>query len=184
MTGRRSADAADHRIAVERGLALGADGYEVSASYDVFRKAGCEVNPRLKRGGSGDQRARDRVVGIRGGGLHPAYPGRQLQNRRPERPAAEPAAGRVVRIVGNRGAALQQPQTIIENRALTCVENVVRLELVIVSCSVMVRQSIWPLESAAVVSAKPVLLLLGLTPLVIRASGAGELGRMRLQVCL
>ena len=119
-----------------------------SKDTGVRRKAGCEVNPRLKRGGSGDQRARDRVVGIRGGGLHPAYPGRQLQNRRPERPAAEPAAGRVVRIVGNRGAALQQPQTIIENRALTCVENVVRLELVIVSCSVMVRQSVCPLESA------------------------------------
>ena len=94
------------------------------------------------------QRASDRVVGIRGGGLHPAYPGRQLQNRRPERPAAEPAAGRVVRIVGNRGAALQQLQTKIENRALTCIENVVRLELVIVACSVMVRQSIWPFESA------------------------------------
>ena len=53
-------------IAVERGLALGADGYEVSAGYDVFREAGCDVNPRLKRGGGGDQRARDRVVGIRG----------------------------------------------------------------------------------------------------------------------
>ena len=82
----------------------------------------------------------------------------------------------MIRIVGNRGAALQQLQSIIENRSLTCVENVVRLELVIVSCSVMVRQSIWPLESAAVVSAKPVLLLPGLTPLVIRAAGAGELG--------
>ena len=54
----------------------------------------------------------------------------------------------MIRIVGNRGAALQQLQSIIENRSLTCVENVVRLELVIVSCSVMVRQSIWPLESA------------------------------------
>ena len=72
----------------------------------------------------------------------------------------------MVRIVGNRDAALQQLQTIIENRALTCVENVVRLEVVIVPCSVMVRQSIWPLESAAVVSAKPVLLLLGLTAMM------------------
>ena len=53
-------------IAVKRGLALGADGYEVSAGYDVFREAGCDVNPRLERGGSGDQRTRDRVVGIRG----------------------------------------------------------------------------------------------------------------------
>ena len=51
----------------------------------------------------------------------------------------------MIRIVGNRGAALQQLQTLIENRALTCFENVVRLELVIVSCSVMVRQSIWEL---------------------------------------
>ena len=51
----------------------------------------------------------------------------------------------MVRIVGNRGAALEQLQTIIENRALTCVENVVRLELVIVSCSVIVRQSVWEL---------------------------------------
>ena len=74
--------------------------------------------------------------------LHPAYPGRQLENRRPERPAAEPAAGRMIRIVGNRGAALQQLQSIIANRSLTCVENVVRVELVIVSCSVMVRQSV------------------------------------------
>ena len=81
----------------------------------------------------------------------------------------------MVRIVGNRGAALQQLQTIVENRALTCVENVVPLAMIAL-CSVMVRQSIWPLESAAVVSAKPVLLLLGLTPLVIRAAGAGELG--------
>ena len=48
----------------------------------------------------------------------------------------------MIRIVGNRGAALQQLQTIIENRALTCVENVVRLEVVIVPCSVMVRQSV------------------------------------------
>ena len=37
------------------------------------------------------------------------------------------AAGRMVRIVGNRGAALQQLQTKIENRALTCIENVVPL---------------------------------------------------------
>ena len=109
-----------------------------SKDTGVRREAGCEPDPRLKRGGGGDQRASDRVVGIRGGGLHPAYPGRQLENGRPERPAA----GRVVRGVGNRGAALQQLQTIIENRALTCIENVVRLELVIVSCSVMVRQSV------------------------------------------
>ncbi len=112
-----------------------------SKDTGVLRKAGCKPDPRLERGG-GDQRASDRVVGIRGGGLHPAYPGRQLENRRPERPAAEPAAGRVVRIVGNRGAALQQLQTRVENRALTCVENVVQLELVIASCSVIVRQSV------------------------------------------
>ena len=54
----------------------------------------------------------------------------------------------MVRIVGNRGAALQQLQTRVENRARPCIENVVRLEVVIVSCSVMVRQSIWPLASA------------------------------------
>ena len=52
-------------IAVEHGLALWADGYEVNAGNNVLREAGCEVNPRLERGGSGDQRARDRVVGIR-----------------------------------------------------------------------------------------------------------------------
>ena len=131
-------------IAVERGLALAANGYEVNAGNNVLGEAGREVNPRLERGGGGDQSARDRVVWIRGRGLHPAYPGRQLQNRRPERPAAEPVSGRMVRIVGNRSAALQQLQTIIENRALTCVENVVRLEVVIVSCSVIVRQSVWP----------------------------------------
>ena len=51
-------------IAVERGLALGADGYEVNAVNNVLREAGREVNPRLERGGGGDQRAR--VVGIRG----------------------------------------------------------------------------------------------------------------------
>ena len=52
-------------IAVEHGLALGTDGYEVSAGYRVVREAACEVNPGLERGG-GDQRARDQVIGMRG----------------------------------------------------------------------------------------------------------------------
>ena len=107
----------------KRGLALGADGYEVNPGYDVLRETGCGVDPRLERGGGGDERARDPAIGMHRGCLHPAYPGRQLQDRRPERPAA----GRMVRIVGNRGAALQQLQTKIENRALTCIENVVPL---------------------------------------------------------
>ena len=78
-------------IAVERGLALGADGYEVSAGYDVFGKLGVTVNPRLKRGGGGDQAP---AIGWSG------YAGEACTQRiqeaargtAAERPAVEPAA--------------------------------------------------------------------------------------------
>ena len=53
-------------IAVKRGLSLGADGYEMNPGNSVLREARSEVNPRLQRGGGGDQRPRDPVIGMRG----------------------------------------------------------------------------------------------------------------------